>query len=661
MKTWEQAWLAYEPLNDDTEKDLFQTIYVGVQDAHTEAALEEFSLATERLFGIRASLTEKRECAGIRLELAGESQLGEEGYELIREKSSVTIRANRSKGLLYGAFRLLLLTAAGKRLQNGTLREIPQNPLRMINHWDNLDGSIERGYAGKSFFFTDGQILETERMRDYARLLCSTGINGIVLNNVNVRYGAERLITAAYYQRLAEVTGMFGRYGITVYLSIDFAAPITAGGLESADPLKEETQNWWAETCRNLFQAVPNLGGFLVKADSEGRPGPYAYGRNHADGANMLARAVKPWGGIIIWRCFVYNCRQDWRDRKMDRARAAYENFLPLDGSFDENVILQIKNGPMDFQIREPVNPLFGRLNRTNQMLEVQIAQEYTGQQIDVCYLVPLWKEVLAFSTGCQEADDTVADIVSGRTFGQHWCGMAGVSNTGDDPNWTGSDLAAANLFGFGRLAWNPDRDASDIAAEWAALQLGRDENIIRRVSDILLHSREIYEKYTTPMGIGFMVNPSHHYGPNPEGYEYSSWGTYHRADHLAIGVERGPDGTGYSELYFEKHASQYRDVYRCPGELLLFFHRVPYTHRMPDGRTLIQCIYDSHFEGFEQMVQMEWVWDSLEGRISPVVFQRVKERFALQEANAREWRDVINSFFYRKSMIADEKGREIY
>lgn len=294
-------------------------------------------------------------------------------------------------------------------------------------------------------------------------------------------------------------------------------------------------------------------------------------------------------------------------------------------------------------------------------MLEVQIAQEYTGQQIDVCYLVPLWKEVLAFSTGCQEADDTVADIVSGRTFGQHWCGMAGVSNTGDDPNWTGSDLAAANLFGFGRLAWNPDRDASDIAAEWAALQLGRDENIIRRVSDILLHSREIYEKYTTPMGIGFMVNPSHHYGPNPEGYEYSSWGTYHRADHLAIGVERGPDGTGYSELYFEKHASQYRDVYRCPGELLLFFHRVPYTHRMPDGRTLIQCIYDSHFEGFEQMVQMEWVWDSLEGRISPVVFQRVKERFALQEANAREWRDVINSFFYRKSMIADEKGREIY
>lgn len=661
MKTWEQAWLAYEPLNDDTEKDLFQTIYVGVQDAHTEAALEEFSLATERLFGIRASLTEKRECAGIRLELAGESQLGAEGYELIREKSSVTIRANRSKGLLYGAFRLLLLTAAGKRLQNGTLREIPQNPLRMINHWDNLDGSIERGYAGKSFFFTDGQILETERMRDYARLLCSTGINGIVLNNVNVRYGAERLITAAYYQRLAEVTGMFGRYGITVYLSIDFAAPITAGGLESADPLKEETQNWWAETCRNLFQAVPNLGGFLVKADSEGRPGPYAYGRNHADGANMLARAVKPWGGIIIWRCFVYNCRQDWRDRKMDRARAAYENFLPLDGSFDENVILQIKNGPMDFQIREPVNPLFGRLNRTNQMLEVQIAQEYTGQQIDVCYLVPLWKEVLAFSTGCQEADDTVADIVSGRTFGQHWCGMAGVSNTGDDPNWTGSDLAAANLFGFGRLAWNPDRDASDIAAEWAALQLGRDENIIRRVSDILLHSREIYEKYTTPMGIGFMVNPSHHYGPNPEGYEYSSWGTYHRADHLAIGVERGPDGTGYSELYFEKHASQYRDVYRCPGELLLFFHRVPYTHRMPDGRTLIQCIYDSHFEGFEQMVQMEWVWDSLEGRISPVVFQRVKERFALQEANAREWRDVINSFFYRKSMIADEKGREIY
>ena len=661
MESWEQAWLSYKPLGDDGDRHYFEYVYTREQGSHVEAALEEIGTAAGKLFSVSVQRTMERDRAGIVLELSSGPDFGAEGYSLTEKDGQVTIRAGHTRGLLYGTFRLVLLVAAGKTLKGIHMEEKPENPIRMINHWDNIDGSIERGYSGRSFLYHNGEICLTERMKDYARLLCSVGINAVSINNVNVRDGAEYLITDQYYGKLAAFSDIFERYGIAMYLCIDFAAPITLDQLPSSDPLLAEVQEWWKRKCGEIYSNIPNLGGFLVKADSEGRPGPYAYGRNHADGANMLARAVKPYGGTVIWRCFVYNCEQDWRDLKTDRACAGYENFMPLDGSFEENVILQIKNGPMDFQIREPVHPLFGRLQHTNQMLEVQIAQEYTGQQIDVCYLVPLWKEVLDFETGCGKTADTVADIVAGRTFGQTRGGMAAVSNIGNDPNWTGHDLAGANLFGFGHLAWNPGRTAEEIAGEWAALQISRDGDVITVVKEILLCSREIYEKYTVPLGIGFMVNPSYHYGPNPEGYEYSRWGTYHRADHLAIGVERGPEGTGYSELYFEKNAALYRKIETCPEELLLFFHRLPYTYRLSNGKTLIQHVYDSHFEGYEEMTGMQQKWLSLEGRIPETVFERVKERFALQEKNCREWRDVINSFFYRKSMIPDEKGRAIY
>lgn len=661
MNNWEQAWLAYEPLEHKEDSCFFKTVYTRESGPHIEAALEEIAAAAQKLFSVVTERTEERDEAGIVLERADGLKLGEEGYTLTEDNGRLTVRAGHTKGLLYGAFRAVLLAAAGEPLKGISLTEKPENPIRMINHWDNMDGSIERGYSGRSFLFEDGEICLTERIRDYARLLCSVGINGISINNVNVRNEAKYLITDRYYSKLAVMARMFERYGIAMYLCVDFAAPVTLGQLPVSDPLEAEVEAWWNGKCREIFEAVPELKGFLVKADSEGQPGPYAYGRNHADGANMLARAVKPYGGTIIWRCFVYNCEQDWRDRKTDRACAGYDNFMPLDGSFAENVILQIKNGPMDFQIREPVHPLFGGMQHTNQMLELQIAQEYTGQQIDVCYLVPLWKEVLEFATGCGKEADTVADIVAGRTFGQTRGGMAAVSNTGGDSNWTGHDLAGANLFGFGRLAWNPGRTAGEIAGEWTALQISRDGGVIDIVKEILLRSREIYEKYTVPLGIGFMVNPAYHYGPNPEGYEYSRWGTYHRADHLAIGVERGAEGTGYSEQYFEKNAALYRNIETCPEELLLFFHRIPYTHRLSSGKTLIQHVYDSHFKGYEEMVELQRMWLTLEGRISARVFERVSERFVLQEKNCREWRDVINSFFYRKSMIPDEKGRAIY
>ena len=661
MRNWEQAWLSYQTAKEYADKNIFSSYYCCEDGKCIRSAEKELCLAGRELFGIEPEKVLQRDKAGIVLEKNKALSTGEEGYSISVSDSQAVIQSAGEKGLLYGTFRLLLRASAGENICGLDISSKPENPFRMLNMWDNIDGSIERGYAGNSFLYENGEILITERTRDFARLMASVGINSIAINNVNVRDGAEWLITQRHREKLIELAEILADYGVAMYLCIDFAAPMTIDGLPLSDPLDPQVRQWWKDRARDLFEDIPNLGGFLVKADSEGRPGPFAYGRNHADGANMLAEAVAPYGGTIIWRCFVYNCQQDWRDERTDRAKAGYDNFAPLDGQFADNVILQIKNGPIDFQVREPVHPLLGHLSKTNQILEVQAAQEYTGQQIDVCYLVPMWKEVLDFSTGCGREQDRVAEIVAGRTFGQTKCGMAAVSNTGNDPNWTGHDLAGANFFGFGRLAWNPGYSSEEIAREWVKLQITRDPRAVEIITAILLKSREVYEKYTAPLGIGFMVNPSYHYGPNPEGYEYSPWGTYHRADHLAIGVDRSDKGTGYSEQYFEKNAALYRNKETCPENLLLFFHRLPYTYRLSSGKTLIQHVYDTHFEGYEDVERMEKEWNSLEGKIPKRIYERVKERFNRQKKNSREWRDVINSFFYRRSLIPDEKGRKIY
>ena len=541
------------------------------------------------------------------------------------------------------------------------LFKAPKMPMRMLNHWDNMDGSIERGYSGESVFFKKYRILLDERTVTYARLTASVGINAVVINNVNVKDAATWLITEHYLDKVKELSDIFAGYGIKLYMSLNYAAPIELGELDSADPLSEDVRGWWKRQMELVFNRVPNLGGFLIKADSEGRPGPFTYGRTHADGANMLAEAAAPYGGKIIWRCFVYNCQQDWRDYKTDRARSGYDNFKGLDGEFLDNVILQIKNGPMDFQVREPVHPLFGGMTQTNQMLEVQIAQEYTGQQRHLCYLIPMFKEVLKFRTYVQEQDDTVEDIVSGKTFGQHNCGMAAVANTGDDANWTGHDMAAANWYGFGRLAFEPELSAEEIAKEWIRLTFGIDKQVEETLLFMLMTSWKAYEEYTSPLGIGWMVNPNYHYGPSVDGYEYSRWGTYHRADHMGIGVDRSREGTGYALLYNEPNASVYDDKEKCPDELLLFFHHIPYTWKLKSGKTVIQHIYDTHFDGVDMVDEMVERFMKLEGRLPQKPYLRMVERFTHQKEHAREWRDQINAYFYRKSGISDEKGREIY
>ncbi len=591
---------------------------------------------------------------------ADDAALLDEGYRFFREDGAYVIEANTERGLLYGAFRFIHQYRLGFR----ALTEVPANQFRMLDHWDNMDGSIERGYSGNSFFFMNNELVINERTMDYARLLASMGINGVVINNVNVKGEACRLLEEPHIGQVKRLSELFSSYGVRLFLSLNYAAPVEDESIRSADPLDPQVCAWWERKFDEVYAKVPLLGGFLVKADSEGRPGPFTYGRNQAEGANMLARALNRHAGILIWRCFVYNCQQDWRDLKTDRARAAYDYFHDLDGCFDDNVVLQIKNGPMDFQVREPVSPLFGQMPRTNQMIEFQIAQEYTGQQRHVCYLIPWFKEILNFQTfaeGCAPEESRVSDVVSGKAFGNRLSGMCAVTNTGDDLNWTGHDLAAANLYGFGRLAFDPSLSAEEIAEEWIRLTFGNDGLVVRNLRKILMMSWPAYEKYTSPLGIGWMVVPGVHYGPDPDGYEYSRWGTYHKATAQAIGVERNSTGTGFTELYRKPLASMYERPETTPEELLLFFHRVPYDYILKTGKTLIQHIYDAHFEGAEDVEEMVRLFRELRGRIDEAAYTRMEKRFEHQLEHSREWRDVINSYFYRKTLIADAGGRELY
>jgi len=630
------------------------TVCSRVEGPVGQRAAEELVTGLGGLYGAAVTLGEPGD-----ITLAVEQSLPAGGYRVRAALGRCEIAGGDAAGALYGVFALLrALQMAGKDWDAFALEEqkAPANALRMLDHWDNLPGDIERGYSGNSFFFKDNEVLVNQRTVDYARLAASVGINGVVLNNVNVKGAAAWLISERYYAPLRQIQEIFASYGIKLYLCVNFASSIVLGGLDTADPCDQRVKDWWKTKADEVWANLPGLGGFVVKADSEGQPGPYTYGRDQSEGANLLADAVAPHGGRIIWRCFVYNCQQDWRDTKTDRARAGYDNFMPLDGKFRENVSLQIKNGPMDFQVREPVSPLFGGLKHTKMVLEVQAAQEYTGQQRHVCYLIPWYKQILDTDLRCRPEGATVAQLISGP--GQ---GMAAVANTGDDENWTGHDLAAANLYGFGRLSYDTALDGESIAREWLRQTFGTQEQVERVLLDILMRSWPAYEKYNAPLGIGWMVNPSHHYGPNVDGYEYDRWGTYHRADCKGIGVDRTRAGTGFVDQYAPELAEKYGNLETCPDELVLFFHHLPYDYKLKSGKTVLQHIYDTHFEGAQEAAQFLEQVEGLKELLKPDVYERMIARFRHQKQHAAEWRDVINTYFYRKTGIPDSQGRHIY
>ncbi|MFF0011747.1 alpha-glucuronidase [Streptomyces sp. NPDC005374] len=579
---------------------------------------------------------------------------GSEAFTYDRRAGCTTVTASGGAGLLYGFFHVVRLGEAA--FLGEARRELhrPELGLRMLDHWDNVAvhpvmGQVERGYAGGSLFWEDGRARgDLDRVRAYGRLLAACGINAVAVNNVNVHAAEARLLTDRLPE-VADIAGALRPYGIRTHLSVTFAAPVVLGGLETADPLDAEVREWWGGVTARVYSEIPDFGGFVVKADSEGQPGPIAYGRTHADGANILAAALEPHGGTVHWRAFVYDHRQDWRDRSTDRARAAYDHFVPLDGEFADNAVLQVKHGPMDFQVREPVSPLIGAMPRTRLAVELQVTQEYTGQQRHVCWLGPMWSEVLRFGI---DGESPVGASARG--------GLVAVSNVGDDRFWTGHPLAQANLYTFGRLAWDPAADPHGVLDEWIGLTFG--DGPAAGVRAVLAGSWRTYEKYTAPLGVGFMVQPGHHYGPSVDGYEYSPWGTYHFADRDGVGVDRSvASGTGYAGQYTKPWAEVYESRETCPDELLLFFHHVSYGHMLKSGKTVIQHIYDTHFEGVEEVEAAREVWASMAELVDPALHARVTERFEEQLRSAREWRDQVNSYFFRKSGVPDERGRRIY
>lgn len=690
------AWLNYRKITTSKYKEYLKNIFLDLESRNNiikssllelEKALKEiyFEEITQNVYENESDIKANKY---IKLEIKNNNLLVKNGYEIKEEfleenKSYISISACDENGILYGVFHLLRLLVENKDISINPIIENPENELRLINQWDNIDGTVERGFAGSSIFFesvrnkdkikdimrvigipaSSDLIREAfndeykvsedlDRINDYARLLASIGINGIVINNTNV-HKEETYFIDSRISMVKVINDIMSKWGIKVYLSINFAAPITLAELDTADPLDIRVIKWWEGKVKFVYDNIENLGGFMVKADSEGRPGPFTYGRNHADGANMLANVLKPYGGILIWRCFVYNCKQDWRDYLTDRAKAAFDCFNPLDGEFLDNVFLQIKNGPMDFQVREPISPLFGAMDKTNKILELQITQEYTGQQKDVCFLIPWWKEILDFKTYENSEESAAKKRVKG---------VAGISNIGRDLNWTGNFLAQANLYGYGRLIWNSKITSEEIVEEWIKLTFGNNKLVFDNIKFILLNSWKAYENYTAPLGIGWMVSPGHHYGPDIDGYEYSLWGTYNRADCYGIGIDRTiKSGTRYIEQYKTPLKEMYEEIDSCPDELLLFFHNVKYNHKLKNGNTVIQHIYDSHFEGYDLVENFQEKLNEIKYLINDDIYNHIKEKLNEQLLNAREWRDRVNTYFYRMTRIKDKKNRKIY
>ena len=683
-ETGYDAWLRYAPIDDRAVRDRYSALpAVVVALGNSEiviAAQAELVRGVRGMLGrtLRESNKVPAEGAIIlgtydavlaAIPAAGKPpELPPDGFWLksltVDGKSLLLITAPNERGVLYGAFTLLRMIGLGSPIADLNVRDKPYASIRFLNHWDNLDGTIERGYAGRSIFWENGHVVnDLSRVRDYARLMASVGINGCSINNVNADV---RVISSDLLPEVARVAEVFRPYGVKLFLSLDFASPRKIGGIGTFDPLDPAAVAFWKRKVDEVYKAVPDLGGFVLKADSEGRLGPSDYGRTHADAANVIAQALEPHGGILFYRGFVYDHKLDWRNPKNDRARAAYDNFHKLDGKFLDNVIIQIKNGPIDFQVREPASPLFGGLPKTNEAIELQITQEYLGQQRHLCFLVPMWKEVLDFDLKANpEAKGNrnvtpVKELVSGITFNRPYGGIVGVSNVGRDPSWLGHQLAMANLYGFGRLAWNPNLESKQIAEEWTRLTFGSDPKVVGTIVDMLLRSWSIYENYTGPLGVGTLTDIIQvHYGPGIESSENNGWGQWHRADDKGIGMDRTEKtGTGFIGQYSPLVAQVYESLETCPDQLLLFMHDVPYDHKLHSGKTLIQHIYDSHYDGARDADKLVSNWQTLKGRIDEERYGEVLADLTYQAGHARVWRDAVANWFLRKSGIADDKKR---
>ena len=668
-----ELWLRYRPLEADVAQPYRAHVGQLVAPASSptqRVARDELVRGLQGLLGRAPALADAPSAAGallvgtpaslpaidrLDLDLDG---LGEEGY-LIRSlrvdgHHATVVAANTDTGALYGAFHLLRRMQAGEPIDALDLREAPKVRLRVLNHWDDLDRHVERGYSGQSIW--DWHRLPgwlDPRYTDHARANASIGINGAVLNNVNAN---AQILTAPYIAKVAALAGVMRPYGIRVYVSARFSAPMEIGGLETADPLDPAVRRWWQAKADEIYASIPDFGGFLVKANSEGQPGPQDFGRSHADGANMLAEVLAPHGGVVMWRAFVYS-----DEEPDDRHKQAYTEFVPHDGEFRDNVLVQVKNGAIDFQPREPFHPLFGAMPETPLMMEFQITKEYLGFATHLVYLGPMYEEVLRADTHAKGPGSTVAKVVDGSLEGHALSGIAGVANIGSDRNWSGSHFDQANWYVFGRMAWDPSIDARTVAQEWTRMTFTRDPAFVRPVVEMMMASHQAAVDYMTPLGLHHLMGRGHHYGPAPwvEGGPRADWTSvyFHRATEEGIGFDRTTSGSDAVSQYAPPVAEVFNDPARVPEDFLLWFHHRPWTSRVSSGRMLWDELVHRYSRGVGEVARMRDTWTGLDRYVDPERHHQVERFLAIQQQEAQWWRDASIAYFQTFSGLPLPEG----
>ena len=657
-----ELWLRYRPLDAEQARDYrarFAQLVAPAQTDVQRVTREELVRGLGGMLGRAPTQAQRADRAGallvgtpaslpaiarLGLELEG---LGDEGY-LIRSvqadgRAATVVAANTDAGALYGSFHLLRLLQTGQPVDALDLREAPKVKLRVLNHWDDLNRHVERGYSGQSIW--DWHRLPDwldPRYTDYARANASIGINGTVLNNVNAN---AQILTPMYLDKVAALAGVLRPYGIRVYLSARFSAPMEIGGLKTADPEDPAVRRWWRAKTDEIYALIPDFGGFLVKANSEGQPGPQDFGRSHADGANMLAEAVAPHGGVVMWRAFVYS-----DEEPDDRHKQAYTEFVPHDGEFRDNVLVQVKNGAIDFQPREPFHPLFGAMPKTPLMMEFQITKEYLGFATHLVYLGPMYEEVLRADTHARGAGSTVARVVDGSLEGHALSGIAGVANIGSDRNWSGSHFDQANWYVFGRMAWDPDAGARAIAQDWVRMTFSPDDAVVEPVVGMMMASHQAAVDYMTPLGLHHLMGRGHHYGPAPwvEGGPRADWTSvyFHRATKDGIGFDRTTGGSDAVSQYAPPVAEVFNDPARVPEEFLLWFHHRPWTSRVSSGRSLWDELVHRYSRGVGEVDRMQATWAGLRPHVDAGRHHQVERFLAIQRKEAQWWRDASIAYF---------------
>jgi len=665
-----RLWLRYDAVSNksllSTYQQTISSAFIMGNSASIDIARSELSVGLSGLLGKKipylSSLANNQLVVGTKAKVSAILKIAEKEYESLGDegfmiksvlqdgKRLTVITANTDVAVLYGVFQFLRLLQTEQSISSLNLISKPAIKLRVLNHWDNLNRHVERGYAGMSIWDwhrLPGYI--DQRYIDYARTNASVGINGTVLTNVNA---SAVVLTAAYLEKVAALADVFRPYGIKVYLTARFSAPIEIGNLKTADPLNDEVRLWWKQKIDEIYKYVPDFGGFLVKANSEGQPGPQNYGRNHADGANMLADALEPHGGIVMWRAFVYS-----NESPEDRFKQAANEFLPLDGSFRKNVMVQVKNGPIDFQPREPFSPLFGLMKKTPLMMEFQITQEYLGQGTTLVYEAPMFKEVMNADTYAKGAGSTIAKVIEGDLYNHSLSGIAGVSNIGNDMNWTGHLFGQSNWYAFGRLAWEPSLSSSQIASEWLRQTFSNNSSFLKTANQLMMNSHETMVNYMTPLGLHHIMGTGHHYGPAPwiNNLNRADWNPvyYHKADSFGIGFDRTAAGSDALAQYTPEVRKLYGDIRTCPEPYLLWFHHVSWKHKMQSGRNLWEELCYKYNAGVDSVRSMQKQWTQLSAFVDEERFKQVSMLLKIQEKEAVWWRNACLLYFQQFSNMA--------